>query len=95
MCDCDDCDCCSSKACLCWSIIVGVVSAVILIVVLIATSFGKLEAYEVGIEYNPNAVSINENVLYEQGTHFLGPGHYFIKFNRQMQTVQFGSSQQT
>jgi hypothetical protein len=60
--------------------------------VLIATSFAKLEAYEVGLEYNPNAISINENKLYTEGTHFLGPGHSFIKFNRQMRTVQLGDS---
>jgi hypothetical protein len=43
----------------------------------------QLEAYEVGLEYNPNSVKINGEKLYTEGTHFLGPGHYFIKFNRQ------------
>jgi len=46
-------------------------------------SISKLEAYEVGLEYNPNSVKINGEKLYTEGTHFLGPGHYFIKFNRQ------------
>lgn len=70
-----------------WGIAAGVCSALIIVIVLIATSFSKLEAYEVGLEYNPNAISINENKLYTEGTHFLGPGHSFIKFNKQMRTV--------
>ena len=37
-----------------------VISAIIVGIVLLATSFSKLESYEVGIEYNPNAISINE-----------------------------------
>jgi hypothetical protein len=64
-------------------VISGIISAIIVIIVLIATSISKLEAYEVGLEYNPNAVTINGGKLYTEGTHFLGPGHYFIKFNRQ------------
>jgi hypothetical protein len=80
---------------LCFLVISGIISSLIIIIVLIATSFAKLEAYEVGLEYNPNAISINEDKLYTEGTHFLGPGHYFIKFNRQMRTVQLGSSIQS
>jgi len=89
MCDCDDCDddCCCSKKCLCCSVIFGIISAVITIIVVIAVSFAKLEAYEVGLEYNPNTVKINEGKLYTEGIHFLGPGHYFIKFNRQQRTI--------
>lgn len=86
MCD-DDCDCCRSKACLCLGIVGGIVSAAILIIVLIATSIQKLEPYEVGLEYNPNSISINQNKLFTSGTYFLGPGYRFIKFNRQMKTV--------
>jgi hypothetical protein len=51
-----------------------------MIIVLIATSVHKLEAYEVGFDYNPNSISINEDMLYTEGTHFTGPGHYFITF---------------
>ena len=79
---CEPDECCRSSKCLCASVCTGVISAIIIIVVLIATSFSKLEAYEVGLEYNPNAVAINENKLYTEGTHFLGPGHKFIKFNK-------------
>ena len=75
--------CCGeAKKWLCCAVVSGIVSSIIIIIVLIATSFAKLEAYEVGLEYNPNAISINENKLYTEGTHFLGPGHYFIKFKR-------------
>ena len=91
---CED-DCCRNKGCVCLAVIAGIISSIILIVVLIATSFAKLEAYEVGIEYNPNAVSINTNQLYTEGTHFLGPGHYFIKFNKQQLTVQLGNTNQS
>ena len=37
-----------------------VISAIIVGIVLLATSFSKLEAYEVGLEYNPNMISIND-----------------------------------
>jgi len=40
---------------------VAIISIIILIIVLIATSVHKLEAYEVGFDYNPNSVSINED----------------------------------
>lgn len=82
-----------ANCCLCTSVILGILSALVIIIVLIATSFGKLESYEVGLEYNPNSVSINDQMLYTEGTHFLGPGHYFIKFIRQMRTVQLGNTQ--
>jgi hypothetical protein len=76
-------------------VITGILSAIIVIIVLISVSISKLEAYEVGLEYNPNTVTINNEKLYTEGTHFLGPGHYFIKFNRQQRTIQLGSSQQS
>ncbi len=58
-----------------------------MIAVLIGTSIKKLEAYEVGFDYNPNAVSIDEENLYYEGTHFLGPGHYFITFIKNLRTI--------
>jgi hypothetical protein len=73
---------CDSKV-IAISIVCLVVCGVIIGIVLLATSFAKLEAYEVGLEYNPNFISINEDKLYTEGIHGLGPGHYFIKFNRQ------------
>ena len=88
-------DTCKSKTCLVGFCCCGTISAAIIVIVLIATSFSKLENFEVGLEYNPNAISINENKLYTEGIHFLGPGHSFIKFIRQMRTVQLGSSQQS
>lgn len=93
MCELECCECChrifgcSAKCCTTSWIIGILVSGLIVLIVCLATSVAKLEAYEVGLEYNPNAVSINENKLYTEGTHFLGPGHYFIKFNRQLRTI--------
>lgn len=46
---------CTLKAC----VILGIISAVIVVIVLISVSISKLEAYEVGLEYNPNTVTIN------------------------------------
>ena len=67
MCECeccgcfeDTCSCCTAKCATTCSIVFGVVSGIILIVTLIATSVSKLEAYEVGLEFNPNAVAIND-----------------------------------
>jgi regulator of protease activity HflC (stomatin/prohibitin superfamily) len=49
-------------------------------IVLLATSFVVLEPNWVGIEYNPNFQQIDQSRIYEPGRHFLGPGHYFIKY---------------
>lgn len=62
-------------------------AVIITIIVLIATSIKKLEDYELGLQFNPNAVSLNEEKLFTAGTHFLGPGHYFIKFNKNLRTI--------
>ena len=88
MCECECCDCCEDcgcgkKCCTTTWVIVSIVSALVLIITLIATSVKKLENYEVGLDYNPNAVEINESKLYTEGTYMLGPGHSFITFNRQ------------
>lgn len=99
MCECEccgcfeeTCECCSAKCATTCSIITTIISAIILIVVLVATSVKKLEAYEVGLEFDPNSVTINTEKLFTEGTHSLGPGHYFITFNRQLRTIQMGSS---
>jgi len=83
---------CDKKCCLKTSIALGIISALILIGALVGTSIKKLEAYEVGLAYNPVAVTIDETKLYTEGTHALGPGHYFITFNRQPRTIQLGST---
>ena len=83
---------CDGSKALVGSICCLVISAIIVGIVLLATSFSKLESYEVGLEYNPNTISINDQKLYTEGIHALGPGHYFIKFNRQQRTIQLGSS---
>jgi hypothetical protein len=49
------------------------------IVVLIAVSFSKLDANEVGLNYSYNSKTI-ENKIYSSGTKFLGLGHGFIDF---------------
>jgi hypothetical protein len=86
---------CDGSKAIVGSICCLVISGIIIGIVLLATSFAKLEAYEVGLEYNPNTISINDEKLYTEGIHGLGPGHYFIKFNRQQRTIQLGSSQQS
>jgi regulator of protease activity HflC (stomatin/prohibitin superfamily) len=72
--------------------ILGIMCCVIVVAVaiMIGVSFSRLEDFEVGIEYNPNAVSINKDKLYERGTHFLGLGHSFIKFSKNLRTIQMG-----
>jgi regulator of protease activity HflC (stomatin/prohibitin superfamily) len=83
------------KGCLCCSVVGGIISGIIIIIVLIATSIAKLEPYEVGLQYNPNSVTINQGRLYTSGTYFLCPGCKFIKFNKQMRTIQFGNQLQS
>lgn len=56
--------------------------------ILIILGFSTLEATELGLDYS----SISKNVdrqIYENGLHFLGIGHSFIRYPKMVQTIEF------
>jgi len=74
---------CNRAAALCCS-----VSVLIVVVVLIATSFSSLEYTELGLNYSFLGSSV-ENKGYGSGLYCLGPFHSFVKFPSTVQTIQF------
>ena len=56
--------------------------------ILIILGFSTLEATELGLDYS----SISKNVdrqIYQNGLHFLGIGHSFIRYPKMVQTIEF------
>lgn len=50
--------------------------------------FSVLEATEYGLDYSWVSKNVNKKV-YENGLHFLGIGHSFIRFPKMVQTIEF------
>jgi len=50
--------------------------------------FSVLEATEVGLDYSWVSKSVDVKI-YENGLHFLGIGHSFIRFPKMVQTIEF------
>lgn len=59
---------------------------------LIGISFKKLEANEVGLDYSSNSLTIDTSQLYQSGVHFLGVGHDFIRYPRNVQELELKGS---
>ena len=64
-------------------------ATLVLTVVLVACSFSTLEPTEFGLEYNGVSKTLNKAELYENGRHFIGLAHYFIKYPKTQQTIKF------
>ena len=64
----------------CCFIIVGVV--------LLVLGFSTLEATEYGLDYSWISKTVDRKV-YDNGLHFLGIGHSFIRFPKMVQTIDF------
>lgn len=58
-------------------------------IVLIAVSFHTLEATEMGLDFSDFTKTIDEEVLYTTGRHFLGPAHSFIVYPTEQLTIDF------
>jgi len=56
--------------------------------VMFGVSFGKLQAVEVGLNYNNN-IKYVANKIYRSGLYFLGIGHWFLKFPKTLVTIDF------
>jgi regulator of protease activity HflC (stomatin/prohibitin superfamily) len=67
----------------------GILCCIVLIcsAFLLGYSFRKLEANEVGLNYSANSLTIEMDKLYESGVHFLGVGHSFFKFPKNVQQI--------
>lgn len=57
-------------------------------IILLILGFSSLEATEYGLDYSWLSKTINPNV-YSNGLYFIGIGHSFIKFPRNVQTIEF------
>lgn len=57
-------------------------------IILLILGFSSLEATEYGLDYSWLSKTINPNV-YANGLYFIGIGHSFIKFPRNVQTIEF------
>lgn len=70
---------------------VGIVTCscfVIVGIVLLVLGFSVLEATELGLDYSWISKNVDKTV-YENGLHFLGIGHSFIRFPKMVQTLEF------
>lgn len=66
-------------------------SVLITIIVLIAISFSSLEQLEYGLNYNSISLQIEKDAYQEAGLFMLGVGHYFIKYPRTIQMIEFSA----
>jgi len=72
-------------------VIIGVIGGVVVVIVaLLAFSFDSLEYNEYGLDYASISKTIDPTP-YTSGIHYLGLGHSFIRFPRNVQTVEFSS----
>jgi len=56
--------------------------------ILIILSFSILDIKEYGLDYSWISKSV-DRIVYDNGLHFLGIGHKFIRFPRTLQTIEF------
>lgn len=64
-------------------------STVLVIVILIISSFSNLEPTEVGLRYKGAACSIDKTEIFQGGRHFLGPSQSFFIFPKTTQIIKF------
>lgn len=62
--------------------------------VLMAFSYKKLAANEVGLDYSANSLLINTDRLYTAGIHYLGVGHSWILYTRKILTLEMTSERE-
>ncbi len=56
------------------------VIGIILTIALVVSSFETIESTEVGLDYDTTLMELDETKLYENGRHFIGVAHNFIKY---------------
>lgn len=60
---------------------------VVVAIVLVAVGLHSLEANELGLDYSANSLTIDTSQLYENGLHFLGVGHSFIRYPKAVMEI--------
>ena len=68
------------------------VAALITLIVVLAVSFHSLDQLDLGLNYNSITLQVEETVYTSAGLFFLGPGHYFVKYPKTVQLVDFVAS---
>lgn len=74
-----------------WQVAVGgTCFCIVLIVsiVLLAVSFSTLEPNEIGLRVDGVNIQLDRTKLWENGRHFLGLGHYFVKFPTEVRETE-------
>lgn len=66
-------------------------TVIITIIVLISVSFSSLEQLEYGLNYNSISLQIEKDPYTTAGLYLLGVGHYFIKYPRTIQMIEFSA----
>jgi len=56
--------------------------------VLIILGFSSLQATEIGLDYSWISMDV-KNQTYQNGLHYLGIGHSFIKYPKMVQLIEF------
>ena len=56
--------------------------------ILLILGYSVLEATEYGLDYSWVSKNVDKTI-YENGLHFLGIGHSFIRFPKMVQTIEF------
>lgn len=69
------------------------VAVLITIIVLLSVSFSSLEQLDYGLNYNSISLQIEDDVYDTAGLYFLGVGHYFIKYPRVSQVIEFSADE--
>jgi len=66
-------------------------ACLITIIVLLAISFASLEQLEYGLNYNSISLQIEDHTYQDAGIYMLGVGHYFLKWPRTLQMIEFSA----
>lgn len=58
--------------------------------VLLIFGFSSLEATELGLDYSWVSKNV-DSTIYNNGLHFLGIGHSFVRYPKMVQTIEFSN----
>ena len=64
-------------------------AVVLTIIIILSLSFQSLGQLDIGLNYNSITLQLEERVYQKAGLYFLGVGHYFLKYPRIIQTIEF------
>jgi len=65
----------------------------ILVIVIPVTSFSSLDQLDYGLNFDSISLQIEDKVYDSAGLYFLGVGHYFVKYSRTVQNLEFSADE--